>query len=104
MLNIGFEFRKGIFFIRLFGDLNKKTYLSQEKELVDLINYNKFKCIVLNTNYLKSIDLNGLNYLTKIIYITEQNDCNIIICDKFKIIKTLLNNNIPNISNESEVL
>ena len=104
MLNIGYEFRKGIFFVRLFGDLNKTTYLSQEKELTNLINYNQFKYIVINTNYLKSIDLNGLNYLTKIICMTKQNDCNLIICDKFKVIKTLLNNNIQSISNELEVL
>ena len=33
MLQISFEFRKGIFFIRLIGDLNKETYQEEAKEL-----------------------------------------------------------------------
>ena len=93
MLNINFEFRKGIFFIRLIGDLNGESYRNKEKELIELITQNKFEYIVLN-----------INYLTKMYYITKENKCNLIICDKFKIFKTLLNNNIPNIENELEVL
>ncbi len=104
MLNINFEFRKGIFFIRLIGDLNGESYRNKEKELIELITQNKFEYIVLNTNYLKNISLDGINYLTKMYYITKENKCNLIICDKFKIFKTLLNNNIPNIENELEVL
>lgn len=103
MLNINFEFRKGIFFIRFIGDLNKESS-KQNDSLLDLINESKFKYIVVNTNYIKNIDLSGLNYLTKIYYITKENECNLIICDKFKIIKELFNNNIPSIENEIEVL
>lgn len=104
MLTINFEFRKGIFFIRLIGDLNKESYKSKEKEIMNLIIENKFEYIVLNTNYLNTIDLSGINYLTKMFYITKENKCNLIICDRFKIFKTLLNKNIPNIENEIEVL
>lgn len=104
MLTINFEFRKGIFFIRLFGDLNKASYTIKETEITELIIKNKFKYIVLNTNYLKTIDIDGINYLTKILYITKENKTNLILCDKFKMIKTLLNNNIPNIESELEVL
>ena len=103
MLKINFEFRKGIFFIRIIGNLT--TSSSQLKDnLLNIITENKFKYIVLNTNYIKNIDLSGLNYLTKIYYITKENNCNLILCDRFKIIKELFNNNIPNIENEIEVL
>lgn len=104
MLNINYEFRKGIFFIRLFGSLNKETYYKKEDELEGLITENKFKYIVLNTNYLNDIDLDGLNYLTKIYYLTRICNSNLVICDKYNILKILLNNNVPNINSELEVL
>ena len=104
MLKISFEFRKGIFFIRLFGDLNKESYEEKEAEIRELITENKFKYIVINTNHLKTIDLDGLNYITKIYYMTKENESNLVICDKFKIFKILLNNNVPNIEDELEVL
>ena len=46
MLNIDFEFRKGIFFIRLFGDLNKETYTKRDTYLKELIETSNFKYIV----------------------------------------------------------
>ena len=104
MLKINFEFRKGIFFLRLIGDLDKKSYKDLESEINNLLINNKFKYIVINTNYLKTIDLDGLNYITKICYMTRKNDSNLVICDKFNILCRLLNNNIPNIKNELEVL
>lgn len=104
MLKISFEFRKGIFFIRLIGDLNKESYKQVEEELNVLITENKFKYIVVNTNYLKTVDLAGLNYITAIYYITKENESNLVICDKFNIFKTLLNNNVPSIKDELEVL
>lgn len=104
MLKINFEFRKGIFFVRLMGELSKKTSIQFENELKALIVNNKFKYIVINTNYLKAIDLSGLNYLTKICYIAYENESNLVICDRFNIFKTLLNQNVPNIKDELEVL
>ena len=104
MLNINFEFRKGIFFIRLFGDLNKETYKKRDIYLKELLENNNFKYIVLNTNYLNTIDLDGISYITKILLTTKNDDCNLVICDKTKLFKTLLNNNIPSIEDELEVL
>lgn len=104
MLNISFEFRKGIFFVRFIGELNKETYKQKEKELQKIILENKFKYVVVNTNHIEKIDLDGLNYIIKIYYMTKENNTNLVICDKFKIIKTLLNNNVPNIDDELEVL
>ena len=104
MLNINFEFRKGVFFIRLIGDLNKKTYNAKGNEIYEMIRENKFKYIVINTNYLKTIDITGIAYLANICNLTKENNCNLIICDKFKIIRNLINKNIPNIDDELEVL
>lgn len=104
MLKLNFEFRKGIFFIRLIGDLNRETYHEIEKELKSLIEDNLFRYIVVNTNHLKTIDMDGLNYLTKIYYLTRECHSNLIICDKSKIFNVLLNNNVPLIDSELEVL
>lgn len=104
MLKINFEFRKGIFFIRLIGNLNNKNYQQKENLLKELIIENQFKYIVINTNYINKIDLDGLNYLLELFYITKENESNLIICDKNNILKRLLNNKIPSIKEEIEVL
>ena len=104
MLKISFEFRKGIFFIRLIGNLNNKNYKQNELLLKNLITENNFKYIVINTNYLNEVDLDGINYLIEIFYITKMNDSNLIICDKNNFFKRLLNKSIPSIKEEIEVL
>lgn len=104
MLEISFEFRKGIFFIRLIGDLDNKNYIQEDQNIKKLIIDNKFKYIVINTNYIKKVDLDGLNYLLEIFYITKTNESELIICDKNSIFKRLLNNHIPSIKDEIEVL
>lgn len=104
MLKISFEFRKGIFFIRFIGNLKNQNYQTEDKKLKELIIDNKFKYVVINTNYLQNVDLDGLNYLLEIFYITKKNDSNLVICDKNNIFKRLLNNYIPSIKDELEVL
>lgn len=104
MLKINFEFRKGIFFIRLIGNLNNYNYEQECKKIKELIIENKFTYIVINTNYLEKVDLNGINYLQELFNITKENKSNLIICDKNSIFKRLLNNNIPSIKSEIEVL
>ncbi len=104
MLRISFEFRKGIFFIRLIGDLNKESYRDTLDEINELISVNKFKYIVINTNYLEKIDLIGLNCISEIVYITKENNSNLIFCDKANIITRLISSNVPSIANELEVL
>lgn len=104
MLKINFEFRKGIFFIRLIGNLNNKNYITKDSFLKELIIENKFKYVVINTNYLDKVDLDGLNYLLEIFYITKINDSNLIVCDKNNIFKRILNSSIPSIKEEIEIL
>lgn len=100
MLKMNFEFRKGIFFIRLIGSMNSKNSKIYEKEIKNLLMKNQFKYIVINIDNLKSIDLNGINYLSNIYNMTKKNHHYLVLCDKFK----LLNNIIPSIDSELEVL
>ncbi|MBQ8193058.1 MAG: STAS domain-containing protein [Bacilli bacterium] len=91
MLKANMEFRKGILFIRLKGDLNKSTI----KGIID----DNFKYIVLNIDNMYSIDSYSIKYLNKLYKNFEEDKGKMIICDKFNISRRLLNN-IPKIDNE----
>ena len=104
MLEINFEFRKGICFMRLIGNLCDKSYYQEEEKIKEIIIFNKFKYIVINTNYINQIDLDGINYLLEIFYMTRLNNSNLVICDKNNFFKRLLNNDFPVIKDELEVL
>jgi len=104
MLNISYEYRKGIFFLRLIGELNQKSYLEQQSLIEEILTINKFKYIVINTNYLRKIDIIGINYLIKLCDISKRNNEKLVICDKNKTFSKLINYNIPNIKDELEVL
>ena len=104
MLSLNYEFRKGIFFLRLIGNLNKETYLIHQPIIEELLITIKFKYIVINTNYINNIDLFGLSYFFKLCYLSQQNNSNLIICDKNKFFAKLLHYNIPRIKDEQEIL
>ena len=104
MLNIIFEFRKGIFFIRLLGNFNNNNYEKEKDKISSLIDENQFRYIVINTNYIEKISLDGINHLIETFYKTKKKENNLIICDKYNIFKKLLNNSIPSIKDEIEVL
>lgn len=104
MLTLNYEFRKGIFFLRLIGELNETSYLTHQHLIERILTMIKFKYIVININYLHKINLTGLNYFSQLCYISQINNDNLIICDKNKILTKLLHQNIPNIKDEQEVL
>ena len=85
------EFRKGILFIRLKGDLNKDTI----KGIID----KDFKYVVLNIDDMYSIDSYSTKYLNKIYKLYENNNNKFIICDKFNVSRKLLRD-IPKINRE----
>ena len=68
------EFRKGILFIRLKGDLNKDTI----KGIID----KDFKYVVLNIDDMYSIDSYSIKYLNKIYNLYENNNNKVIISKK----------------------
>ena len=85
------EFRKGILFIRLKGDLNKDTI----KGIID----KDFKYVVLNIDDMYSTDSYSIKYLNKIYRLYENNNNKFIICDKFNVSRKLLRD-IPKINRE----
>ena len=85
------EFRRGILFIRLKGDLNKNTI----KGVID----EDFKYVVLNLDNMYSIDSYSIKYINKIRKNIEYEDGKLIICDKYNTTSRLLTD-IPKISNE----
>lgn len=85
------EFRKGILFIRIKGDLNKETISNIVGE--------DFKYIVLNINNMYSIDAYSINYLKNMYKTIKYSNGNMIICDKFNISNKLLKG-IPKINEE----
>ncbi len=86
ILNTEMLFSKGILFVRIKGDLNKKSI----KEL----KIDDFKFIVLNINHMASIDSYSINYLNNLCKKEE-----IVLCDKHNISNKLLSN-IPKIREE----
>ena len=88
MLKTNFEYRKGIFFIRLIGEMNKENCKSKELEIKQILTWSNFEYVVINTNFLNKIDLDGLNSIAEICSITVKQS-NLVICDRFNILKKL---------------
>lgn len=88
MLEITLEYRKGLFFVRLNGILNHETVYKFKEEVIDIIEINGIKNIVLNLENLCYIDEAGINFLNKIYKFINRIFGNIYICN--------LTNNIVN--------
>lgn len=80
MLKINTEFRKGIMFVRVNGNLNKSN--------VNIIEYDDFKYIVFNFDNLLSIDSYAINYIINYNNKIIKDNGKLIICEK--------NNNLAN--------
>ncbi|MEG1647808.1 MAG: STAS domain-containing protein [Bacilli bacterium] len=63
MLEINMEFRKGILFIRLNGELTKNTVIKLRMEVTQLIKDNGIRNVLFNLNELDKIDIKGINEL-----------------------------------------
>ena len=63
MLDVNFEFRRGILFIRLCGDLTKKTIDQFDEIVTSLIRDNGIRNVVFNVSLLNRIDLKGTSRL-----------------------------------------
>lgn len=63
MLDISFEFRRGVLFIRLVGVLTKNTVKKLDSEVTTLIRDNGIRNVVFNVSDLKKIDLRGISRL-----------------------------------------
>ena len=63
MLDINFEFRRGVLFIRLRGVLTKKTVKKLDSDVTTLIRDNGIRNVVFNVSELSRIDLKGISRL-----------------------------------------
>ncbi len=63
MLDINFEFRRGVLFIRLRGVLTKYTIKKLDSEVTTLIRDNGIRNVVFNVSGLDKIDLKGISRL-----------------------------------------
>ena len=63
MLGIDIEIKKGIMFVRVNGELSKRTIDKWNDDVKDLIIDNGIRNVVLNVSNLKTIDAKGINSL-----------------------------------------
>lgn len=89
-----FEFRKGILFIRISGEITKNNY-EKYQEIIDTIN-NGINKVVINLDKVTKIDLKGINLLFYIYELVNNN--------KGKLYLTKINNNINTRINKSHIL
>lgn len=80
MLNIILEFRKGILFVRLKGELSKKTVGTFYEQVTNVIEKNGIHNVVLNLEYTSQIDFKGMNALLYCYELSKQNKGKAIIC------------------------
>ena len=97
MLNTNIEFRKGVLFIRLDGELNKFT-MNELDKTYNLIVDNQVRNIVFNINEVEKVDKFGMNKLFNI-YKRVNNNSN---CYFIK--NKLLNKNIKVFDNELKAM
>ena len=110
MLDIILEFRKGILFVRLKGELTKKTVSVFYEQVTNVIYNNGIHNTVINLEFVSQIDLQGMNALLYCYELSKKNKGRAIICGiKNEEVKNRLNkggilNYLKEISSELEVL
>lgn len=104
MLKVDYEFKKGYFFIRPFGNITIKNYNNIISEIDIILDKVGVRKIVLNLDNIKSIELSCLDEILKYIQHITYNGVTMLLCDKNMFMsKRLFKNIIPSISTEMEV-
>ena len=80
MLDIDIENKKGILFVRLYGELSKNTISKWNYDVKDLIVDNGIKNVVFNISNLMKIDEKGINSLLYSYELCKNNHGQSIIC------------------------
>ena len=80
MLNVGTEFRKGILFVRLKGDLNKDTIYKLNKKVINIIRDSGIRNVVFNLERLRSIDIKGINSIFYTYELCKKNKGKSLLC------------------------
>jgi anti-anti-sigma factor len=97
MLKINTEFRKGVLFVRLSGQINNVKDLEAINTIIEDIG---IRYIVLNINNLRYVDVNSVNHIMDYNKQMLKNKGRLLICDTNQRRKKIFNNIIPNITCE----
>lgn len=80
MLEIDMEFRKGILFIRLLGELTSKTVFVLNREVTKVIEEYRISNLVFNVDGLSEIDDTGIRALYDNYKIARENHGTVLVC------------------------
>lgn len=80
MLEIDMEFRKGILFIRLLGELTAKTVFVLNREVTKVIEEYRISNLVFNVDGLSKIDDMGIHALYDNYKIARDNHGTVLVC------------------------
>ena len=80
MLSVGTEFRKGILFVRLKGELTKDTIDKLNKKVTNIVKENGIRNVVFNVSNLTSIDVKGINTIFYNYELCKKNEGRSLIC------------------------
>lgn len=75
------EYRKGVLFIRIIGDLTKDTYQKLKDDVNKMIKDNQLNNVVLNFQELKKIDIKGVNTILYIYELVSKSKGKIFMCN-----------------------
>ncbi|MBE6160589.1 MAG: STAS domain-containing protein [Lactobacillales bacterium] len=105
MLEILYEFRRGILFIRLEGDITKDTYIKYKSEVIYMIMDNGIRNVVINLGKVRNIDLKGINTLFYTYELLRDNRGILMLTDinsniEERILKSHITNYIKTLDNE----
>lgn len=110
MLEILLEFRKGILFVRMSGELKKETVSILQTEVTDTVLKNGIQNIVFNIEQLTQIDMKGMSALLYHYEICKSRKGNCYICNipseimYLKLKKNRILNYIHEMDNELTIL
>lgn len=81
MLKMDLEYQNGILFIRLKGNLNRRTKYKFDCYLNPLLEKHKIKKVIYNLSQLKSVDESGIDAVLKTKCIIRRNKGKIYLCE-----------------------
>ena len=99
MLRVRTEYKKGVLFVRLVGRIDNEGYLDKIKWLIEEFG---IKITVLNISNLNDITTKNENHMKKYIKKIIKKKHLLFICDENRLRNTILEGNIPKITNEIE--
>lgn len=98
MLDVNYEFRKGILFVRLLGVVNPNN-ITKLNGVFNIINQAGIKAVVINLDNIKAIDAYFINYLLSYYDFYIEDDKKMFICSS-NCFKNKFEHHIPIIRSE----